>query len=352
MKRTAITIIRISDKKAGHDQQSLGLSKALMSILALKSTALIEIAPFKKLTAVGMCLRLNVDIDLKIALGINQLEQKNTRYIVIGAGHGTHLSVLALKYYFKAIAIILMKPSLPRFLFDYCIIARHDGVKASTNALISDGALNTLDLPVDLIKKNQHIILIGGLSTHFDWDTKIIIENICTWIMQQPLDMKIILTNSRRTPENLNAQLWDNLTKITQQVQVTDHYAKTRIDTDHFEWFDHQNTPQGWLADQLLHSQAALITEDSVSMIYEALTADVRLSLIRLSPIKRDKIAKNNQYLAACGYLDYFDYFAVKHNAKKDIKKEINLPRLHKPLNESFRIAAKIKQQLIQKGFL
>ena len=49
--------------------------------------------------------------------------------IAIGAGHKTHLYLLAIKRCFGAKIVVILKPSLPLKFFDLCVIPKHDDVK-------------------------------------------------------------------------------------------------------------------------------------------------------------------------------------------------------------------------------
>ena len=51
-----------------------------------------------------------------------------------------------------------------------------------------------------------------------------------------------------------------------------------------------QDTPQGWIFEQMQLAEAVWVTEDSVSMIYEALTAGCRVGVIEIDRIKQDRI--------------------------------------------------------------
>ena len=56
--------------------------------------------------------------------------------------------------------------------------------------------------------------------------------------------------------------------------------------------FPVEDTPQGWIFEQMQLAEAVWVTEDSVSMLYEALTAGCKVGLIEIDRIKDDRITR------------------------------------------------------------
>ena len=92
-----------------------------------------------------------------------------------------------------------MKPSLPLKLFDLCVIPKHDDVKSVNNVFITNTSLVNFNLNTKK-KENMALFLIGGLSKHFYWDSKILLEQIKN-ISKKFKFKKILITTSRRTPK-------------------------------------------------------------------------------------------------------------------------------------------------------
>ncbi|HBR91477.1 MAG TPA: nucleoside-diphosphate sugar epimerase, partial [Acinetobacter nosocomialis] len=86
---------------------------------------------------------------------------------------------------------------------------------------------------------------------------------------------EIILTTSRRTPVGF-------IDILKQQ-----SFAKC------LQIFPVEQTPQGWIFEEMQKAEAVWVTEDSVSMIYEALTAGCRVGVIAMDRLKQDRITNS-----------------------------------------------------------
>ena len=245
-------VLYVSDGKAGHRSQALCLFNAMPVPKVLQEIKIDELSIFKLL--------------------FRQKPPVTPPNFIVGVGSHTHLKVWLLgRIYPKAKTIILMKPSLPISWFDYAVIPKHDGVLANQNVILTQGALNPI------INEGRHqadriLIALGGNSKRHQWDEQKVLSNIQNIVSDNPL-ANIILTTSRRTPSAfLNVLKQYNL---------------------NIEICPVQQTPQGWIFEQMQLAQAVWVTEDSVSMIYEALTAGCQVGLIALPRIKTDRITQS-----------------------------------------------------------
>ncbi len=118
--------------------------------------------------------------------------------IVLGAGHRTHLSLLAARRVHRGKAVVLMRPSLPLSLFDLCLIPEHDAPPARRNVLATRGALNRIQ-PSATLEPSRGLLLIGGPSAHFAWDNENLYRQIAAIVAADPA-IHWTLTTSRRTP--------------------------------------------------------------------------------------------------------------------------------------------------------
>ncbi|MDT8371115.1 MAG: ELM1/GtrOC1 family putative glycosyltransferase [Gammaproteobacteria bacterium] len=254
----------ISDDKQGHVNQSLGLVEAL-SRQVLNLTW--QIIPAMSLWhAIRFsCIHKNK----------NELPQ-----LLISAGHKTHLSLLILSKLLNIPCITLMKPSLPISWFDLCIIPQHDSPPSKKNVISSVGPLNRLQVKEKI--PNSALILIGGSSKHFGWDSKQIINQI-TQITEQS-SKHWLLTTSRRTPN----ETLDKLRKLT-----------------NIEVVPSATTHGDWLPSKLAQTEFCWVTQDSSSMIYEALTAGCKVNLLELPNKKTNRITQNLQQLRDTGYFNH-----------------------------------------------
>jgi mitochondrial fission protein ELM1 len=238
------TAWRFVDGKPGHDNQSQGLVEALGDLVDLDS----RVIPVSDL-------KINA---LDLLRGHCCIESAApTPDLLIGAGHATHLPMLACRRAHGGRIVVLMRPSLPMRWFDLCLIPEHDGVISSPHVLTTRGALNTVRPSGD--RTAQGLILVGGPSRLYGWDTAQLVEQVGTIVKRDRRPW--LLTTSRRTPDGVFEALAAAVGDVVEIIP----------------W---DRTPAGWLSDRLAHATAAWITEDSVSMLYEALTGGLACGIL------------------------------------------------------------------------
>lgn len=251
---------RLLDGKAGHESQTLGLVKALEKKLNV-SCVDIE-APSRWSSFAGFVFKY-----------FNPAQSLPAPDLIIGAGNRTHLALLAARRTYGGKAVVLMQPTLPIALFDLCLIPKHDLRKSGKNILLTNGVLNPIQLATQA-DPQRGLFLIGGPSTHYAWNTAEILEQITLLIQENP-NIHWTLTTSRRTPSECTQQLLD-LTHPNLDVIPVD------------------KTPGGWVAERLQECKVAWVSEDSVSMVYEALTAGARTGLLSVPSVKRFSRVQNS----------------------------------------------------------
>lgn len=269
----ALQILLLSDGKPGHENQSHGLVEAIGRLAATEVTVLtVEKRP--------LLARLFASPDLP----------KDTPKpdLIVGAGHSVHGRMLAISRATKVPCVVLMKPSLPTGLFDFCLIPRHDlkGRKPKANMIATRGALNRVPPSGDRPRFGG-LILIGGPSTSYGWNSAKISEAVCT-IIDACGDRPWRATDSRRTPDG-------ELKALRQACPALITHP-------------HKTTGRDWLPERLAEAAEVWVTEDSVSMIYESLSSGARVGLLpapRLRPGGR--VSKGVDELVADGYLTPFD---------------------------------------------
>ncbi|MEG1273034.1 MAG: ELM1/GtrOC1 family putative glycosyltransferase, partial [Acinetobacter sp.] len=146
-------IVYVSDGKAGHRSQAVGLYKAMQRQSNIEVTfqeiSIQELPIFSLLKAIW-------------ARRFGLFEKKAD--YIFGVGSHTQARVLLLgRVYPKAKTVIMMKPNFPVNWFDYAIIPQHDGVKESMHVITTQGALNPI------VNENRHqpnriLIALGGNS--------------------------------------------------------------------------------------------------------------------------------------------------------------------------------------------
>ena len=253
-------IVYVSDGKAGHRSQAVGLYKAMQRISNIEVT-------FQEISIQ----QLPVFTLLKGMLSRQlALFEKKPDYI-FGVGSHTQSRVLLLgKVYPQAKTVILMKPNFPFAWFDHAIIPEHDGVPESTHVITTQGALNPI-VNEQRHQANRTLVALGGSSKRHQWNEKKVLEAIQNIVQHHP-QAEIILTTSRRTPKEFLGHL--SAQPYASQLQI----------------FPVEDTPQGWIFEQMQQAEAVWVTEDSVSMIFEALTAGCKVGIIAIDRLKSDRI--------------------------------------------------------------
>jgi mitochondrial fission protein ELM1 len=253
----------LADGKRGHENQSLGLAEALARI-APWSSHLIDLP-----CGESWWLRL-----ARLRESIALLPQPE---IIIAAGHSTHALLLSAGWLTSAKTVLLMKPSLPLSWFDYCFIPKHD-VKPDSKlkhkgCMITTGAINRMCYDSTL-KDGSAILLVGGPSRVHGWDSSQLLEQIIA-VVRADSERRWYLTNSPRTPPAFLATVKEALP----EVQV----------------FPVGSTPANWLTQALSVAEVAWVTEDSVSMVYESLTAGAKVGIFAMPT--RKKASKHSRGL-------------------------------------------------------
>lgn len=243
-----LTVWVVSDGKPGHVNQSLGLAEALARATPTRIHRLTALPAWR--AWLMLLFRNSPDPTLPAP------------DLILGAGHATHLTLLAARRACGGRAVVLMKPSLPRRCFDLCILPRHDGIAADVRTLVTEGAVNRIR-PSGTRNPERGLMLIGGVSPHFAWDNDAIELQIKSIVARTP-ERHWTLTTSRRTPVDFLAQL-----PPAANLDIVPHTA----------------TGPDWLPAQLAACGMAWVTPDSASMVVEALTAGADVGVFDL-PVK------------------------------------------------------------------
>ncbi|MFP8968614.1 ELM1/GtrOC1 family putative glycosyltransferase [Pokkaliibacter sp. CJK22405] len=238
----------VSDGKPGHLNQSLGLAAALKALRP--SLEITEVSPLSRGQQVRCWLGKTQPLVTRPAL-------------ILGAGHRTHSTVLALRHSYGVPGIVLMSPSLPYRFFDLCLVPEHDQPPARENVVTTQGMINRMHAGT----KDPHsgLILVGGPSKECDWDETALLSQITALLEQphaEPVNWQV--ATSRRTPQTTV----DALTALGCSLVLPEE-----VDRD-------------WLPATLARTTLCWVSEDSASMVFEALTAGCRVGVFSV-PRKR-----------------------------------------------------------------
>ncbi len=295
----------ISDGRAGHENQSAGLAEAI----ARRAGSTVETVRLPSTPWLFTRCRAAV------------AATKGSPDLVIGAGHKVHLPLRYAARTFRAKSVVIMKPTWPHWWFDLCILPQHDDppATATDRVIRTFGALNRVpeNLPA---KQARGLFLIGGPSKAHGWAAEQLTDAVAAVIESRP-DLAWTLSDSRRTP----AQFLEHLRRLRLKVEV----------------FSHRQTPPDWVPTQLAAAEEAWATADSVSMIFEAVTAGARTGIMPVPVLK----PRADPVTALCkltgeGYAT--DYATWARNDRR-------LPR-PKPLHETGRCADLVLAQLFPRA--
>lgn len=269
-----LTIWRLVDGKPGHENQSLGLVNAIQRKVGCQTFDI-------KVTNAADAIISNLTSNWALGDGLPMPD------LLIGAGHATHLHLLAAKKIYGGKTVVLMKPTLPAPLFDLCLIPEHDQYNGWGSYIETRGVLNDIAGKNIGGDANKSLIMLGGISKHYEWDNQSIVSQIYD-LVKRNANIQYITTTSRRTPKSfLN--------------------ALRRIDLPNIEIVPFEKTGQGWIANQLAQVSSAWISEDSVSMVYEGLTANVAVGLLNLKIKRKNRVSNGINNLVRQGFVVRFD---------------------------------------------
>jgi hypothetical protein len=264
-----LIVWRISDGRRGHDSQSLGLARALGRLTPCQTFDL-PVLPWPQ--ALAALLRRDFP-------GTGDLPDP---HLIVGAGHGTHVSMLAARRARGGKSVVLMRPTLPASCFDFCIIPEHDPAPANDRILRSRGPLNAMST-ASRQDPARGLILVGGPSGHFHWRFPELLPQIQALLAAGGMHWTV--ADSPRTPAADSERL----------------AALASADFAHCS-----ETGSDWLENQLRAAGTVWVTADSMSMIFEALTAGSAVGIFELRPRRADRVTGAVADLVTCGMVTPF----------------------------------------------
>lgn len=250
MHRKQCVVWFVADQKPGHRSQLDGLCQALSDYVDLE-------AHWLEFSGVWSCA-------YQLCCARQTLPTRKPDFIV-AAGHRTHLPLLMLKHAVGAPVVVLMKPSLPVRWFDVCVVPEHDRPLLQPGIVTTLGVLNSVSTGKNA-DPQRGLILVGGPSKHYHWDDQAMVAQCLKLLAFYP-SMRWTLTTSRRTPATFLEVLQDHLTEAHAQLTVVPV----------------EKTNKAWLHEQFHQSGTIWVSEDSVSMVYESLTAGADVGLLPVS---------------------------------------------------------------------
>jgi len=302
MLSTLRSIRVLSDGRAGHENQSAGLAAAV----ARRTGATVETV---RITGHGYFARYR----LAVASENNSLKPD----LLIATGHATHLPLRYATRRFGAKSVVIMQPTWPKTWFDLCLVPAHDGYApcCGGNVVLTRGALNRIpeQLPPKL---SRGMILVGGPSKHHGWDDDALTDAVCEVVAARP-DLAWTVADSRRTPSDFFSTLSTRGLKA--------------------ELMSHARTTPDWLPARLLEATEVWVTEDSISMVHEAVTAGARTGVLPARALRPSgRVYGAIRHLEADGYVMAFEDWQANG-------RQLPAP---KPLHETARCAEVLLERL------
>lgn len=302
------------DGRPGHEKQTRGILQAMQSMAEVEVFRILvnrEQPLFDTLRSLILLWSGKVPAHpaLPEAAGLD---------LVLGTGSRTHLPLLALKRRYRVPAFTCMTPSFYlRGRFDLCFVPAHDGLAEGGNIMLTSGAPNCS------INRGKHrddrgLILLGGIDEKSHrWDSK----EICTMIEQiiaKDNNIAWTISSSPRTPQDTMQLL-----------------GRLAAEAGNAAFFHYQDTEPGWIEEQYDRSGTVWVTADSISMMYEALTAGCRVGILPVAWKRaHSKFRNNEEYLVGRGMVtSYPSWVRGEGSWRTDIN-----------LNEARRCAERILQ--------
>ncbi|MFH0784759.1 MAG: ELM1/GtrOC1 family putative glycosyltransferase [Pseudomonadota bacterium] len=271
--KNGLRIVALLDGRPGHEKQTKGIIRALQVEIEIETKEII-IEPVSLLSLLRQLILLFLP-----GKGWSHPQIEDADFL-LGTGSRTHLPLLLFKKKYSIPAVICMSPSFfIRGRFDLCFIPEHDGVEERHNIMHTVGAPNCSS------NKNRHqkesgLILLGGvdLKSHH-WESRKIAKMV-RMIVQKETSQYWTISSSPRTPQDtvvLMRELAADFTNVT--------------------FFDYKETQPGWIETQYDKSRVVWVTSDSISMIYEALTAGCKVGIFPMQWRRKDSKFKKNEDL-------------------------------------------------------
>lgn len=266
-----LRVVALLDGRPGHEKQTLGIIQALQERLPVHLVK-INVSNFTLFDKVIQTCRLYLP---GVGLPHPQLDKAD---LLIGTGSRTHLPMLLYKKKYVLPAITCMTP--PKHLrkyFDLCFVPEHDGVKEDGNITVTIGAPNSSQ------NKRQHqkecgLVLLGGVDPKSHrWDSSQVIKMV-EKIVKTDSQKLWTISSSPRTPHDTTAMIRN----------LADKYKNV-------QFFDYTDTPRGWIEKQYDKNSEVWVTADSISMIYEAMTAGCKVGVFPIEWLKENSKFKRNE---------------------------------------------------------
>ncbi len=272
---STLSVIALVDGRPGHEKQTMGIIQALQRRVPVQVIR-IKVEKFRFFDELIQTCRLYLP-SCKAGLSHPEVSKAD---LLIGTGSRTHLPMLLYKKKYAIPAITCMTPAVHlQKRFDLCFVPEHDHASARKNIMRIVGSPNCCQ------NKKQHckecgLILLGGVdSKSHHWDDRQVVQMV-EKIVKREDKLFWTISSSPRTPK-------DTVLMVKQLLE--------KYENIHF--FDYRDTPPGWVEEQYDKNQVVWVTSDSISMVYEAISAGCSVGILPMQWLKENSKFKRNETL-------------------------------------------------------
>ena len=281
-------IVSLLDGRPGHEKQTLGIIRALEEKISVKVTK-IKVPHWSLRNSLWDFICLNLPSSR--SLGLNLVNPD----LLISTGSRTHLPALLYKKKFNIPAVTCMAPDcIIRSRFDLCFVPVHDGFEQHGNIVTTVGPPNC-STNRGFHQKKSGLILVGGIDQKSHrWNSDDIVKKIKE-IIERESDTEWLISSSPRTPD----------VTIMMLEKITLLYP-------HVSFYNYKDTQPGWVEQQYDNSATVWVTADSVSMMFEALTAGCKVGVIPVDWKKNvNKFKKSVAFLVENNFVLSYDSWII-----------------------------------------
>jgi KDO2-lipid IV(A) lauroyltransferase len=318
------TVLVLNDGKAGHLNQSLAVAKAIQKARTTQGFDLddtkIEIVDVRfknsfaraSLTVAAAyatwrchgCMRC-----MRLALTAQCYDKLMSTYaeFVVSAGSGLAPVNVFMAKENSARNVIVMAPPFPitRLKFDLAIVPRHDDPPNCANVVITKMAPNLLGEKMPRPASDTLGALIGGDNPEYSLTgdiSRAAVSAIKSFTASSGAGLS--LTTSRRTPKAVEA--------IVKNALKGDARLRTLVIAS-------ENNPPDTVKNILSESRVVVVTEESISMISEAVSAGRKVVVLKLAKNRpgTSKHARSIAQLEREGYLSVCDAADLEASIRK-----------------------------------
>jgi len=276
--KQSMSVLAFFDGRPGHEKQTRGI---LYELGRLVDLTVIETRVERKGLS-GNIADLAGLLAVRAGKGAKAYEGID---LLIGTGTSTHVPMLRTKKMAGIPVVTCMTPaSYLRPCFDLCFVPLHDGVKDGGNIVTTIGPPNCARPSGDK-DPSRGLILIGGVDKKsHHWQSAATVGHVRR-IARRRQDIHWTVASSPRTP-----------------LDTAEMLTAAARESANIEFISYEATSPGWIEQQYARSLHVWVTADSMSMVYEALTAGCKVGLLPVDWLSSaNKFNRSADYLAAHG---------------------------------------------------